>query len=403
MMPSRQPETLRAVFASESPLGKRNGVTNSQLQLLPEFKDQGHDIRFISPKPANDSYEGFSVVKTESVNVPFYDFRLGIPTPGLVERVIDDFRADVVYAASPYLLGARAIRVASHRQIACVANQQSSIEGFADTTLKRLLKNKVAGDAAVDGFGKHVIRRTERMFNLATLALAPSASARNDLLRYGVKTPIELWGRGVDGMLFHPNKKLHDEAITLKKEWSNDGEKVIVMCVGRLSPEKTIERLSALEGLGVQVVVVGKGKKKYVKMLRSVLPKGAIFTGELSGEALAHAVAAADISIHTGVKDTYGQVIQEAMAAGNPVIVPNAGGPAEIVKHGVTGLVYDIDDESALPHSVAQLRDNSEMRRAMGHRGREEMKDKTWRHFAGLLIGHLYDAYDMNEYKKSSR
>jgi glycosyltransferase involved in cell wall biosynthesis len=49
-----------------------------------------------------------------------------------------------------------------------------------------------------------------------------------------------------------------------------------------------------------------------------------------------------DVLVHASVTpEPFGQVILEGMAAGVPVIAARAGGPAEILRHGVTGVLYE--------------------------------------------------------------
>jgi len=347
------------------------------------------------PKPAEDSYSGFPVVKTKKVKIPGYNFNLGIPSLAFVERTMKEFQPAVVYSASPYLLGGHAVRAANNFLLPSVSNYQSRVEMFGNNAAEKIFKDKKVRKAVVDGFGKSVIKRTKRIYNHSTLALVPSNASQDDLLRYNIHTLIRQWGRGVDGVLYHPDKKQLDHVKEQRRVWSNNGEKVIAICVGRLSPEKRVERLAALKETGVQIVVVGKGEKAYEKLLRSELPEGTIFTGELTGEELATAVSAAHFSIHTGTEDTFGQTVQEAMAAGNPVIAPSAGGPAEIVTHGRTGLIYDAEDDRALRDMAILLRDNELMRNEMGRNGRREVEDKTWSRYAGLLIDYFYEAIDI--------
>ena len=67
------------------------------------------------------------------------------------------------------------------------------------------------------------------------------------------------------------------------------------------------------------------------------------FTGTLTGEALAAMYASADLFVFPSQTETFGQVIQEAMASGLPVIAQRKGGPADLVRPGVTGYLADLE------------------------------------------------------------
>ena len=59
--------------------------------------------------------------------------------------------------------------------------------------------------------------------------------------------------------------------------------------------------------------------------------------------------------VHTADKEPFGRVIIEAMAARVPVIAVNAGGPAEILEDGRTGILVPPDDPDALCEAMLRL------------------------------------------------
>jgi glycosyltransferase involved in cell wall biosynthesis len=70
----------------------------------------------------------------------------------------------------------------------------------------------------------------------------------------------------------------------------------------------------------------------------------------------------------------------EAMAAGKPVIAANAGGPAETVLHGITGLLINSQEEFC--QAVARLLASEETCQVMGAAGRKHMQQYTWDNIA---------------------
>ncbi len=64
--------------------------------------------------------------------------------------------------------------------------------------------------------------------------------------------------------------------------------------------------------------------------------------------------------LHCCPVEGFGMVLVEAMAAGLPVVAARAGGPIDIVEHGVTGFLYDPgDDEAAAGYVLTLLRDRT--------------------------------------------
>lgn len=107
--------------------------------------------------------------------------------------------------------------------------------------------------------------------------------------------------------------------------------------------------------------------------LEAALPT-ATFHGHLAAGPLRALMLESDVLLHTSQTDTFGEAVIEAMAAGLPVVVSNAGGPIGYVLHGHTGLVCDGTPASfaaalrALREDPAQWRDLSRGARAFAER-----------------------------------
>lgn len=66
-------------------------------------------------------------------------------------------------------------------------------------------------------------------------------------------------------------------------------------------------------------------------------------------------LSAADLYVWPAVREAYGMALLEAQAAGLPVVAGNAGGVAEIVRHGETGLLTPEGDSAAFADAVDAL------------------------------------------------
>jgi len=104
------------------------------------------------------------------------------------------------------------------------------------------------------------------------------------------------------------------------------------------------------------------------------------FTGEVSDSELADLYrrsavfalpARTVINDHDPKGEGFGIVYLEAMAFGKPVIGPNYGAPAELIRHGETGLLVDPEDPASVAEAVVSLVKNPERAREMGRAGSE--------------------------------
>jgi glycosyltransferase involved in cell wall biosynthesis len=98
--------------------------------------------------------------------------------------------------------------------------------------------------------------------------------------------------------------------------------------------------LIAAAKTGNRFVIVGQGSER--AWLERELPR-AEFTDVLHGQELARAYASMNLLVFPSRTDSFGNVVQEALAAGTPVLVTQHGGPKYVVESGVTGCVAESD------------------------------------------------------------
>jgi glycosyltransferase involved in cell wall biosynthesis len=93
---------------------------------------------------------------------------------------------------------------------------------------------------------------------------------------------------------------------------------------------------------------------------------------ELTGfvDDVAEVLADTDVLIHASLEpEPFGQVVIEALGAGCAVVVPDAGGPAEVVTDGLDALVYPMGDRAALAAALRRLAEDPALRAELGTAG----------------------------------
>ena len=87
-------------------------------------------------------------------------------------------------------------------------------------------------------------------------------------------------------------------------------------------------------------------------------------------------LAGLDVVVHASVTpEPFGQVVVEAMGMGLPVVAAAAGGPAEIVEDGVTGVLFPPGDVDALSVVLKRLSSDRELRGRLGTAARDRARD----------------------------
>jgi glycosyltransferase involved in cell wall biosynthesis len=120
--------------------------------------------------------------------------------------------------------------------------------------------------------------------------------------------------------------------------------------IGRLSEEKGIHvLLEAFKNSPHELVIAGSGPLS--DMIRETCSGNSNiqYVGNLSKEGVKAALSASTALIFPSICfETFGLVITEAFSAGCPVIASDIGSPTELVREGVTGLLFKADDKNSL-------------------------------------------------------
>lgn len=367
---------MKIAIFSESFFPRVNGVANSVLRVSRFLQANGHEVLIVAPGfPASVNSDidinRLNVKRIRHISLPkVADFEVGASSVAKLENILRDFNPDVVHLASPFALGMQGCRAARNLGIPVVAVYQTDVSGFASFY-------------GLPKIAKFARKWSNQIHRMSTINLVPSSSTMNEFVKFGVPN-VRLWGRGVDTELFSPDKRSQQ----IRDSWLTNG-RTIVGYLGRLAPEKQIDRLSSLDENEHKVIVIGDGPMR--SELEKKLPN-ATFTGQLSGQELAATLASLDVLISTGEHETFCQVIQEAMAAGIPVIAPRAGGPIDLVIEGVTGFLYEPGSTKSMLNRLRILHENEKLRKQFGFQATQIVKGRTWEAICQELVGHYQDA-----------
>ena len=178
--------------------------------------------------------------------------------------------------------------------------------------------------------------------------------------------------------------KARQQRQALRERWGIPPECFCFLFAGKLQHKKRpLVLLAALAQLlarpdhpSVHLLMVGSGELEgtcHQQAERRGLP--VTFTGFLNQGEIADAYAAADaLVLPSDSGETWGLVVNEAMACGLPAIVSDhVGCVADLVIHGQTGLIFPLDQVSALAGCLAQLAQAPAEARSMGAAAKERV------------------------------
>ena len=299
---------------------------------------------------------------------------------GRVVRAVDAFGADLVHVTGPSDIGQLGVVVAHRLGLPLVASWHTNLHEFVarrvETYLALVPSNTRRG--LVRRLEQGALWATLQFYRQADVLLAPNGELAG-FLRRALGKPTYLMRRGVDTALFSPGRRdVGDGPFRLG-------------FVGRLSREKNVRMLPGIERALVaagysnfRFHIVGEGGER--AWLEREMPR-ADFAGVLHGDALARAYANMDLLVFPSETDTFGNVVQEALASGTPALVSGKGGPRFIVRQGVSGYVA-CDERGFVDVAIRAMADrltHDRMRRS----ARRQALDASW----GRVLDEVCDAY----------
>jgi glycosyltransferase involved in cell wall biosynthesis len=357
---------MRVVLYTETFLPHVDGMVTRLTHTLTWLNRFGDEVLVIAPALDGlpSDFAGARVIGAPSMVIPMYrDLKFGFPL--LFPRIraaIDEFAPDLIHVASPFLTSVGGVQYARRAGTPLVASFHTQVAEYVSRYHLGFLRQPL---------WRHVVR----LHNQADLNLCTSRPMQVALRARGVRA-VSLWAPGVDAERFTPEHRSQEWRARLS---AGRPDATILLYVGRLAPEKTLERLlPLLQRLpNSHLAFVGAGPEETT--LRRVFAGAPVtFIGSLSGQDLAAAYASADIFALPSSTESLGLAAIEAMASGLPVIGADRGGIPDIVRDGETGFLFDPDQPASLVRAAATLAADANLRHQMGAAGLTRARRWSW-------------------------
>lgn len=354
----------------------RDGANLALNKLTDFLLRHGSDVRVFSPTVQVPAFApSGTLISLPSVPIPGRnEYRLAYLLGQTARTELEQFKPDIVHLSAPDIGNHRARAYANERGIPVVASFHTRFDSY----LRYYNLDRLAPKA----------RRIARDFyNGCDIVCVPSRSAGEALRSDGVTSPIKRWGRGIDASLFSPAKR----CAKWRRELGVGSDTPILFFVGRLVKEKGLDvltdtvRLLERRGCNHQLIVAGDGPERAT--LSKLAPR-AIFTGQLTHEALAIAYASSDVYLNPSVTETFGNVTQEAMASGVACVVSDAGGSCDLIHHKHNGLVAKANDPQSHADQVQFLFEDETSRSHYARSARKLTLEQSWDAVLAEMMGH---------------
>ncbi len=360
--------SLRIAVVTETYPPEVNGVSLTIARMIDGLHARNHDLQLIRPRQTPDDEAAltprFHEVLMRGLPIPRYPhLKMGLPAKKALVRLWSLERPDVVHVATEGPLGYSALRAARQLKLPVTSDFRTNFHAYSE-------------HYGV-GWMRAPIMVYLRRFHNATLGtMVPTEPLRAELTAIGFHN-VSVVSRGVDTTLFDPARR--DEG--LRRSWGVAADDLVVVCVGRLAPEKNLGvLLEAFREIResdprARLLLVGDGPLQ--AQLAREMPE-AIITGRRGGTDLAAHYASADLFLFPSLTETFGNVTCEAMASGLPVVAFDYAAAAELIEPGGNGILVERGDTRDFVAAARRVAADPHRRRILGTAARTRALTQDW-------------------------
>jgi glycosyltransferase involved in cell wall biosynthesis len=369
-----QPSELRVALFSGNYNYVRDGANQALNRLVEYLLRQGVHVRVYSPTVENPAFPATGdLVDIPALPIPGRsEYRMPLALPARVRRDLAEFKPNVVHISSPDIVGHRAVTWARRNRVAAVASVHTRFETYLAYYYLQWLEPAV----------RNVLRR---LYHRCEVVMAPAASTAAILRAQRMNRDIAIWSRGIDRDQFNPDRR----DMEWRRSIGIQDDELVVVFLGRLVMEKGLDvfadAIAALDEREVRycALVIGDGPAR--PWFEQHLPH-AIFTGQITGDDLARALASADVLLNPSITEAFGNVTLEAMACALPVVAAEATGATNLVRDGITGTLVDASDIDGFADALEAYARDPELRQRHGEAGLAFAKTMDWDRINSIVL-----------------
>jgi glycosyltransferase involved in cell wall biosynthesis len=381
------PTPLRIALVTETWPPEINGVAATVSRVVDGLRERRHHVQLVRPRQAADgaahgsnlagaastatsaatepeSGAAGDAVLVRSLPIPRYPhLRMGAPAGRLLRECWREEAPDVVHIATEGPLGWSALGAALRLGLPVTSDFRTNFHAYSRHYGAGWLKRPI------EAYLRH-------FHNRAHATMVPTEALRRELEAAGFERTTTV-ARGVDTLAFGPAHR----SEALRRSWGAEPADTVVLCVGRLAPEKNLDTLLlAFEAMcmvnrRLHLVLVGDGPQRAEIAARC--PR-AVLAGQRRGDDLAAHFASADLFLFPSLTETFGNVTPEALASGLPVLAFDYAAASQLVRPGVNGALVARDDPAGFIDQAQRWAAEPRAARAMGSAARLTALGLDW-------------------------
>ena len=328
-----------------------NGVVRSINSLKQALENNRHEVFIITNHPSLHRIE----FKDRVLRLPgiklnsLYGYVASSPIQKRAYEIVKLLSLDIIHVNSDFGIGYFGRHCGHKLGIPIVFTYHTEFESY--TNYINPMKIKM-----VDTIGKIAVSKMSRkLCKTCDAVISPSRKTRNMLMNYGVNRRIYVVPTGLDIDSFYRSSTNYEDIRELRKSFGIKSNELLILYLGRIAPEKSIEIL--IDGfkkinqtvLPSKLIIVGDGPS-YQSLKHSIdtsFVNRVLFTGKIAMSDVPRYYAASNVFVSPSVTETQGLTFIEALACGLPLFAREDPALKGVVIENETGFYFKDSDELA--------------------------------------------------------
>lgn len=267
------------------------------------------------------------------------------------------------------------------------------MEGFAKTIISVCHLPLYAGFTYFDKPKSDVVHQflESILMRYSYKIVVPSAFTKRVLLQIYNVNPNDIIINPLGTRLYEVPKLQHNDNI-----YKKNNEKLEIISVARVTEQKGLHYMLDVitdlyyNNVDFRYTIIGKGpRERDFKALTSKCPARSKIRhiGSVNSDRdLVKYYYESDIYLSTSLYETFGLSILEAMACGCAVVAFRVGSIEERIKHGISGMLVEVNDIDGMVKKVVYLYNNPVKLSAMKCAASYDARTFTWKKHVDKLI-----------------
>lgn len=349
---------MRIIIAGQTYYPGNNGQAIFSIRLAEGLAQAGHTVAAIVPstnlKTTRTVYNGVHILSVSSIHLKALHNNVYMPVfiHKPIHRFFQDFQPDVVHIQDHYPLNQTVLKIARNLGLPVMGTNH-----FLPQNILRHLPIPAWGTNRADWLLWQTMLNVYRRLDFVT---TPTETAAQILRRQNLPVPVQAVSCGVNLSRFSP--RLAGQRNDIFPRYKLDPQKITLLYVGRIDPEKEIDTLiqavHQLHRTNVQLAIVGQGN--YQHSLQTLIKNlgvedRVIFTGYVPADDLPILLNNVDIFTMPSKAELQSIATLEAMASAKPILAANACALPELVENGYNGYLFVAGNSQSAAQRMAQL------------------------------------------------